>query len=102
MQSKCKCGEDHDQMVNYEKLFNAITTISELAKIAKSHESDDFNFILIEQLNDAAQKALWHLTRGERGTPNRLSLTIYPSSIFGGTTSEANQTTHRALQRARR
>lgn len=58
------------------KVLDAIRTINEQTILAKEHEPDDFNYSLFLEIDKVAQKGLWHLTRGQEGTPDKLKLWV--------------------------
>jgi hypothetical protein len=62
--------------VNYKKVFDAIETLHQQAAIATKDDPDDFNWGLLYELDHCAQRALWHLSRGEQGELNHLPLTV--------------------------
>jgi hypothetical protein len=59
-----------------QKVLGAIRTIHEQAELAKNHESDDFNWSLINEVDGVAQRAMYHLTRGEEGEKNHCELSV--------------------------
>jgi len=62
---------------DFEKILSAINTIKrqcEFAKEASADDCDDYTFTLIEQLKNASQKILYHLTQGKDGTKSNINL----------------------------
>lgn len=72
-------GGEPSSNYDIKEVLNAIRVIHAQCKGAKNHEADDFDYGLIQQLDEVAQKVLWHLTRGEEGIPTRLDLSVVPS-----------------------
>jgi hypothetical protein len=65
--------------MEFKELFTAINTIKTIAEKSKKEESDDHIYVLLNKLNDTAQKVLWHLTHGEDGIKDGYDLIVVGS-----------------------
>lgn len=76
---------------DYAKLFAAIDEIHVQAQKAKKEEPDDFDYGIIQQLDGCAQRALYHLTRGDQGTRSDLQLAVIPIPLGVSLRSRQNE-----------
>ena len=70
--------QDAEKKDEYDpkEVYEAIDIIKKHADLAKESWADDFDYEMVRQLNECAQKALWCLTRGSEGQRCNMELTV--------------------------